>query len=94
MYGCNHSVGCLAVSAWRVGGELSVTATRADFAEEKGGLVLSAWRVGEVLKVSASLTCSVNKEAYLRLSTDTLWLTPDIIAEQFDIYSNVVWKID
>lgn len=94
MYGCDHSIGCLSAAAWRVGSGLSVTAARADFAEEKDSLELSAWRVGGGISVMASLTCSVNKEAYLRLSTETIWLTPDMIAEQFDIYSNVTWKID
>ena len=94
MHGCDHRIGCLTASAWKVGGELSVTAARADFAEEKDGLELSAWRVGGGLSVMASLTCSVGRDAYLRISTDTLWLTPDMIAEQFEIYSNVSWTID
>ena len=94
MYGCDYRIGCLTASAWKVGGELSVSAKRVDFAGEKDGLELSAWRVGGDLNVMASLTCSVGRDAYLRISTDTLWLTPDMIAEQFDIYSNVVWKID
>lgn len=51
-------------------------------------------KLGLGLQVNCSIVCTVNKDGYLRVSADTLWLTPDMIAEQFDIYSNVVWKID
>ena len=62
MHGCEHSIGCLTASAWRVGGGLSVSAKRVDFKEEKDGLVLSAWRIGNELKVSAGLTCTTNPD--------------------------------
>lgn len=94
MYGCDHSLGCLFASAWRADKELSVKASRYDFSEEKDGLEVSTWRVGGGLRVSAGVVCSVNKDAYLRVSTDVVWLTPDMLSEEFDIYSNVVWKID
>lgn len=94
MYGCYHSLGCLSVYAWRADKELSVKASRSCFSEEKDGLEVSAWRIGGGLRVSAGVVCSVNKDAYLRVSTDVLWLTPDMLSEEFDIYSNVVWKID
>ena len=94
MYGCDHSLGCLSVSAWRADNPLSVTASRADVLE-KDGLEVSAWRVGCGLKVTAGIICSVNKDAYLRVVPDVVWLSPDELASaEFDIYSNVVWKID
>lgn len=51
-------------------------------------------RVGSDITGYVSLVCSVNKDAYLRVSTDVVWLTPDMLSEEFDIQSNVDWKID
>jgi hypothetical protein len=53
-----------------------------------------AYKIGNILNVSCFKVCTINKESYLRVSTDVVWLTPDMIAEQFDIYSNVSWRID
>ena len=84
MYGCDHSLGCLSVSAWR-----------ADNGLKEEGIEVSAWRIGGGLKVTAGIVCSVNKDAYLRVVPDVVWLSPDELAYgEFDIYSNVVWKID
>lgn len=94
MYGCNHSIGCLSVSAWRADSGLNVTASRADSLKEEG-IEVSACRIGGGLKVTAGIICSVNKDAYLRVVPDVVWLSPDELAYgEFDIYSNVVWKID
>lgn len=46
------------------------------------------------LNVSCSLICDINSEFYLYVEPDVIWLTPDMVSEEFDIYSNVVWKID
>ena len=54
----------------------------------------SITRVGQGLSGSVTLVCSVNKDAYLRVVPDVVWLTPDMLSGEFDIYSNVVWKID
>lgn len=78
MYGCDCHIGCLSGEVKRVGSELS----------------------GEVKCVSqglmgcVSFVCTLNKDAYLRVSTEVLWLTPDMLGEEFDIYSNVDWRID
>ena len=94
MYGCDHSLGCLSVSAWRADNPLSVTASRADVLE-KDGLEVSAWRIGGGLMVTAGIVCSVSRNYYLRVVPDVVWLSPDELASaEFDIYSNVVWKID
>lgn len=58
-----------------------------------GCLSGEAARVGEGLRGCVSMVCSVSKDAYLRVSTEVLWLTPDMLGEYFDIYSNVDWKI-
>ena len=89
MYGCDCHVGCLSGSLLRRGDGL------------KGSILLmgeslsgSLLRRGEGLRGGLSLVCSVNKDAYLRVVPDVVWLTPDMLSGEFDIYSNVVWKID
>lgn len=84
MYECNCNIGCLSGSVTRVGSNR----------EETFGLLGSITRVGSDITGYVSLVCSVNKDAYLRVSTDVVWLTPEMLSEEFDIYSNVVWKID
>lgn len=32
--------------------------------------------------------------SYLDVQPNYVWLTPDMLSGEFDIYSNVVWKID
>ena len=88
MHGCD-SISCLSVTAKRISEELNVVATRI-------GEELSVTAKGiERLKVTCSIICSVNNDAYLRVVPDVVWLSPDELASaEFDIYSNVVWKID
>ena len=84
MYGCDCHIGCLSGSVTRVGSE----------GNEFMGLSGSVTRVGDGLRGYASLVCSTNKDAYLRVVPDVVWLTPDMLSGEFDIYSNVVWRID
>lgn len=101
MYGCDCHIGCLSGSITRVGSDIdqtfglsgAVTRVGSD-REETFGLSGGISRVGSDITGYVSLICSVNKDAYLRVSTDVVWLTPDMLSEEFDIYSNVVWKID
>ena len=46
------------------------------------------------LKVYSHLVCTVGSGNYLSVYPNYLWLTPDMLSEEFDIYSNGVWKID
>lgn len=57
-------------------------------------LNISVMDVTPRLKVSSHLVCSVGGGSYLRVVPDVVWLTPDMLSRDFDIYSNVVWKID
>ena len=84
MYGCDRHIGCLSGSVTRVGSD----------GNGFMGLSGSVTRVGDGLRGYASLVCSVNKDAYLRTSTDVVWLSPDMIAEVFEIYSNAAWRIE
>lgn len=49
--------------------------------------------VNPPLSVSCSLVCDVNSEFYLYVEPDVIWLTPDMVSEEFDIRSNVRWVI-
>ena len=89
MYGCDCHIGCLSGSITRAGQELSGSVSR--IGDELCGSII---RVGQELSGSVTLVCSVNKDAYLRVVPDVVWLTPDMLSGEFDIYSNVVWKID
>lgn len=50
--------------------------------------------VNPPLSVSCSLVCDVNSEFYLYVEPDVIWLTPDMVSEEFDIRSNVRWVIE
>lgn len=89
MYGCDCHIGCLSGEVKRIGSELNGFVTRA--CSELAGNVNC---VSQGLKGCVSFVCKLNKDAYLRVSTEILWLTPDMLGENFDIYSNVDWKID
>ena len=80
---------CLNGSLTRMGERLTGEVLR--LGEELRG---SLTRMGERLTGYVSVVCTSNRDAYLVVTKDTLWLTPDMIAEQFDIYSNVNWKIE
>lgn len=79
---------CLGGSLTRMGERLKGEVLR--LGEELRG---SLTRKGEWLTGYVSVVCTSNRDAYLAVTKDTLWLTPDMIAEQFDIYSNVKWII-
>lgn len=57
-------------------------------------LNVSVMDITSRLKVYVSIVCSVGGDSYLRVSPDYVWLTPDMLSGEFDIYSNVNWKID
>ena len=75
------------VSCYKVGGTADVLCERIGESIDVSCVVLH-----KPIDVSCFTICSLNN--YLRVSTETLWLTPDMIAEQFDIYSNVSWEIN
>lgn len=57
-------------------------------------LTIRAENISPRLKVSGHVICSVGGGSYLRVVPDVVWLTPDMLSGEFDIYSNVIWKID
>lgn len=44
-------------------------------------------------KVRCSIICSVSKDSYMNVSPDVVWLSPDMLSAEFNIYSNVDWVI-
>ena len=72
-----------------IGGELNGAIT--DLNREINGAI---HRVGGSLTGSIHLICTISKDFYLRVEPDYVWLTPDMLSGEFDIYSNVNWKID
>lgn len=69
-------MGCLQISAHRVGESLKMTANRYGEA-----LQISAHRVGEKLKISASLVCLAGGEDFIRFEIPTLsWIGADNMA--------------
>lgn len=96
MHGCGDSLGgCLSVRAWRIGGGLHTSAYVVREETNKEGLRTRAWRVGKGLNVTARLVCTANRDAYLNVSPNVLWLSPDMFdSAEFEIISNVVWKVE
>lgn len=90
MYGCCGHIECVEVHAKEVGC-IPITSSRClDLP-----ISVLADAINEDIKVRCRVVCSSNHpSAYLQVSTDTLWLTPDMLSEEFDIYSNVSWRID
>lgn len=49
----------------------------------------------EHLQVCCSLVCGVNTtDKYLNVAPTMVWLTPDMLSGEFNIYSNVNWNIN
>lgn len=46
------------------------------------------------MSVSCSIVCTTNDDFYLDVEPNVVWLTHDMIEEEFNIYSNVTWKIE
>lgn len=99
--GCNNRNGCFDVSALRIGEELCIDTRKLCLeltfsASRIGGCIETmAERIGGSLIVTAGLLCSVETtNPYLRVDKNVVWLTPDTLGEEFDIYSNVDWRID
>ena len=82
-------LGCLHGRIDRVGDGLSGEVRRLS-----AGLHGRIDRVGDGLSGYVSLVCTVNRDSYLNISTNELWLTPEMLSEEFEIYSNANWKIE
>lgn len=103
---CNNRIsntssrGCLNVSTYIIKNNIQAKILNINNSLNINTILLSSRfqletkKVGTGLQITCGIICSVNNDYYLEVSKDTIWLTPDMIAEQFDIYSNVVWKID
>ena len=82
-------MGCLSISALRIGEGIHANANRIGKPIQCEAEILN-----KRLNISAHLVCTINKSAFLNVVPDVVWLTPDMLSGEFDIYSNVVWRID
>ena len=56
-------------------------------------LRINAFRANESLKIRAYIVCSVGEVFRLEVSPDTVWLNPDDLSGEFNVYSNTSWTI-
>lgn len=87
MHGCD-TIRCLSVSAFKISESIEAVANRIG-----DDLSASAYRLGEKLRVTCSLVCTVEKNFYLDVVPDYVWLSPDMLSGEFDIISNARWEI-
>lgn len=78
----------LVVSAFKISESIEAVANRIG-----DDLSASAYRLGEKLRVTCSLVCTVEKNFYLDVVPDYVWLSPDMLSGEFDIISNTRWEI-
>lgn len=79
----------LSASCKRIGNDLEIEAWKIGVMPD-----ISCRQLNKGLKVICSLVCTVNRDAYLRVEPDYVWLTSEMLSGEFDIYSNVSWRID
>lgn len=86
---CNRIGESINVSCLAIGNHIDVTCKRIG-----DNINVKCSPIGKVLNVVCAPICAVNKVFYLRVDPDYVWLTPDMLSGEFDIYSNVSWRID
>lgn len=86
----NDNVGCLEIEIFPINNPLDLSCF--PLTEEAE---ISCFTLTEPLQLSCFEICSVNKDSYLRVHPDYVWLTPDMLASgEFEIISNVDWIIN
>lgn len=81
-------MGCIHISATRVGGSVSAKATIETTS-------ISATRVGELPNPMAQIVCIFSNDSYIQVSPDTVWLTPSNgFSADFVVVSNVSWIVE
>lgn len=78
----------LVISAFKISESIEAVANRIG-----DDLSASAYKLGEKLRVTCSLVCTVEKNFYLDVVPDYVWLSPDMLSGEFDIISNTRWEI-
>lgn len=56
------------------------------------GIAINTYVIGRLIIICQTV-CGKTLP-YLDVQPDYVWLTPDMFSGEFDIYSNVVWKIN
>ena len=78
----------MVISAFKISETIKAAANRVG-----NDLSASAYRLGEKLKVTCSIVCTVEKNFYLDVVPNYVWLSPDMLSGEFDIISNTRWEI-
>ena len=82
--------GCLSVKVTQVRDPITVGIE--DIGEH---IQCKATDAAEHLQVCCSLVCGVNTTGkYLNVAPMVVWLTPDMLSGEFNIYSNTEWVIN
>ena len=67
---------------------------RADVQLKSSLLRVSCSGCNVPLQASALLVCSVNDNYFLYVEPDVVWITEGMLSGEFEIVSNVSWKIE
>lgn len=89
MHKNDYHIGCLSGTITRADKSLKGEMKR--IGAELSGTIA---RVGQTLTGNISLICTTSKDSFLHVDPDYVWLTPEMLSGEFDIYSNVSWRID
>lgn len=83
-----HS-GCIVTNVTLVKTDMRVTVEK-----DTNNLKPTIKFLNNLLHITCSLVCSANKNQYLMVDPTFVWITPETLSGEFNIYSNVFWKID
>lgn len=96
----NRTDGLWGLDADRIGSGVDLVPSRTTEpisidVDRTGGLVgVDVSRYGSKMAVNVGLICSLSQASYLKIDTETLWLTKDNdFYDEFLIWSNVEWTI-
>jgi hypothetical protein len=98
--GCSSLNSLLQVEARRICACLDVSCRlvksilRADVQLQNSLLRVSYSGCNVPLQASALLICSVNDNYFLYVEPDVVWITEGMLSGEFEIVSNVSWKIE
>lgn len=82
-------MGCITANIWKENEQLKANITMA-----KRELNANVAMVGGRLNAWIGLICETNKDVYLYVEPDVIWLTPDTMGADFNVRSNTRWRIE
>ena len=83
-------MGCISASGYRLGQSLEVSGYKATPSVAASGFSRYA-----PLQVSGVAVCPLTTAPYIEVTPQVIWLTPEnLFSDDFDVVSNVKWKIE